>query len=148
MTVDRSRCVRGALFGLVVVVYAWYATSVHAFSASAYAVIAVPSLVALVGYGALDGFTPRHSDLADYYRLRAHDTTWKSVAPWTTIALLGVILESIGLALGGRSSTVPTLSTTVDHLLVDHWSRTLLFVAWICVGANPVRRLLLRRRPH
>lgn len=144
MTVDGRRRLWGALLSCAVIAYAWCATGVHAFSASAYVAVAVPSLVALVSYGVLGGFSTRRTDLARYYRTRARDSSWSSVAPWATIALLAVILESIGLALGGRSSTVPTLSTTLDHLLVDHWGRALLFIAWILVGASPLRRLILR----
>ncbi len=136
------------LVGLGLVVYAWFAAGVHAFSALAYTFIAVPSFVALVLYGLLGGFSSERA-VADYYRTRAADTSWANTAGWIGIAVLAAVLEIIGLALGGRSPTVPTLSTTVDHLLVEHWERCLLFVAWIAVGTNPLWRLhLVRRRLH
>jgi hypothetical protein len=134
------------LFGLGVVVYAWFATGVHAFSPLAYTFVAIPSSLALVAYGVLGGFSTDHA-LTDYYRTRAADASWTSTAGWIAIAVLAAVLEIIGLILGGRSPNVPTLSTTVDHLLVDHWGRGLLFIAWIVIGTSPLRRLYrLRRR--
>lgn len=148
MTRHSHRRVGTVLVVLGLVAYAWFATGVHAFSALAYTVVAIPSFVALVSYGTLGGFSLDDS-VADYYRARAAGTSWQSTAGWTTIAVAAAALEASGLALGGQSKSVPTLSTTVDHLLVDHWGRCLLFLAWIAVGASALRRLYLARRgPH
>jgi hypothetical protein len=49
-------------------------------------------------------------------------------------------LEVAGLALGGRSSAVPTLSTVVDHALAWHAVRFVLFLAWLALGWAPVVR--------
>lgn len=128
---------------------AWLATGVRAFSALAYVVVAVPALGALLAYAALGGFSPSNDEVTRHYRSRSAETTWQNTAPWIVLAALALILESVGLALGGRSPSVPTLSTTVDHLLVSHLGRWLLFVAWLAVGAGPLRRLgLVRRGPR
>jgi hypothetical protein len=136
--------------GVAVVVlaaaYAWFATSARPFTAHAYVVVAVPSLAALVIYASLGGFLPKRTEITDYYRMRSVRASWRGVAPWLAIALLAIALESAGLALGGRSPHVPTLSTTVDHLLVAHWERFVLFLLWLAVGASPLRRLFLLRR--
>jgi hypothetical protein len=127
------------------IAYAWIATYVRPFTSHAYIVVAVPSLAALLIYASLGGFSKR-ADIDDHYRMRSSSVTWRTVAPWIAIALLAMALESAGLALGGRSPSVPTLSTTVDHLLVDHWERCVLFAAWMAVGASPLRRLRRARR--
>jgi hypothetical protein len=133
------------LISVGVIAYAWIATYVHPFTPHAYVVVAAPSLAALLFYASLGGFSKR-TDIENHYRVRSSCVTWRTVAPWIAIALLAIALESAGLALGGRSPGVPTLSTTVDHLLADHWERCVLFVAWIAVGASPLRRLHLARR--
>jgi hypothetical protein len=43
-------------------------------------------------------------------------------------------LEIVALARGGRSATVPTLSTVVDHALAWHLARLLLFAGWLLIG--------------
>jgi hypothetical protein len=134
------------LFLLGVLVYAWFATGVRPFTAPAYLFIAIPSLAALLLYASFGGFSTNRVDVADYYRHRSLHATWRSVAPWIAVAVLAIALETVGLALGGRSPHAPTLSTTVDHLLVDHWERCVLFVVWIAVGARPLRHLYVVRR--
>ncbi len=67
-------------------------------------------------------------------RHRAVAVTAGSAWPWLVIAAVIVGLEGVGLALGGRSAAVPTLSTVVDHALGWHLSRLLLFLAWLLIG--------------
>jgi hypothetical protein len=149
MTGNSRRRAEGALLVIGALAYAWFATSVRPFTASGYVFLAVPSLVALTSYALLGGFSSSRTDVTNYYRARSALTSWRGAAPWTVVAVLAVGLEVIGLALGGRSADVPTLSTTVDHLLVNHWGRCALFALWLAVGTNPLRRLyLLRRRTH
>jgi hypothetical protein len=118
-------------------VYAWWATAVRPFSAGAYALVALPVLAALALYASAGGFRPTRVDVTTYYRQRSSHR----VGPWVVVVVLGVALESVGLALGGRSKSVPTLSTTLDHLLVEHWLRWLIFLAWLWVGGRPIERL-------
>jgi hypothetical protein len=146
MTSTTHRRAEATLTVLVALVYAWFASSVKSFSVPAYVLIAVPSLIALLLYGVLGGFSTSRGDVTNYYRTRSATTSWRRAAPWIVVAVLAVALESVGLALGGRSIDVPTLSTTVDHLLVDHWGRFLLFALWLAVGANPLRLLHLSRQ--
>ena len=120
----------------------------RAFSASAYTYLAIASCSALVVFTSLRGFSPRN-EISRYYRTRGSGTSRKSTAPWIGVALCALALECVGLALGGHSSTVPTLSSTIDHVLVHHWERSILFLVWLLVGAGPLRRLsVARRRRH
>ena len=131
---------------LAAVAYAWWATGVAPFTLVAYVLVAVPSLAMVASYAAVGAFDPRRTEVARHFRRRAAGVSLAGVAPW--LAVLGgiVALEIVGLALGGRSQSVPTLSTAVDHLLVTHWGRCLLFVAWLGVGARPL--VGLARRPR
>jgi hypothetical protein len=135
-----------ALASLVLLAYAWWATGVRPFTTLAYVLIAVPSLAAIATYAVLGGCSPRRTDVTRYYRGRSAGATWRSVSPWTGLLVAAVALETIGLALGGRSHTVATLSTIVDHLLVFHWGRWLLYDLWLGVGALPLLRLGIRTR--
>jgi hypothetical protein len=144
-SITRSRG-EAALLVICVLVYAWFATGVRSFSTSAYVVLAVPSLSALLFYGALGGFSLRRNAVTTYYRSRSSAVSWQSAAPWVIVAVLAIALEALGLAIGGRSADVPTLSTTVDHLVVDRGGRFALLVLWLAVGACPLRRLMLLRR--
>lgn len=131
---------------LVGVAYAWWASGVRAFTTTAYVLVAIPSLLALATYVSLGGLSPRRRDVTRYYHERAEGVSFKGVVPWLVVLVLAIALEVVGLALGGRSHEVPTLSTTVDHLLVWHWGRWLLYVAWLAVGVVPIIRLWQFRR--
>ncbi|MGC8513115.1 MAG: hypothetical protein ACP5P1_08785 [Acidimicrobiales bacterium] len=119
---------RFAAFALISAAYAWYATGLRPFTNSAYeAVFAAPAI--LLAFGLLSPAgrrTPRDSP------------TLRAVAPWVTLAVLAGCLEAIGLALGGRSPVVPTLSTVVDHALGWHASRFVLFIGWLKLGTGPL----------
>ena len=135
-----------AALALLGTLYAWWASGVAPFTALAYVLIAVPSFLMVVSYGALGALSPRRADIARYYRRRSADASFASTFPWLAILVAAVVLEVVGLALGGRSRDVATLSSAVDHLLVAHWGRGLLYLAWLAVGASPIYRLWLRRR--
>ncbi len=141
MTSSIRRRVGAALTVLAALAYAWFATGVRSFSVPAYVLLTVPSLLALFLYARLGGFSLSRIDVTNYYRGRCSLATRRRSAPWIAIAISALALESIGLGLGGRSKVVPTLSTTVDHLLVPHWGRFVLFVVWLAVGARPLHRL-------
>jgi hypothetical protein len=118
-------------------VYAWFATGLAPFSDAAYVALGVPIATALVLYGALGGFSSRE-DLSSYYRERGAHT---GLLPWVVVFVVALGLEIAGLALGGRSPNVPTLSATIDHLLVTHWGRWLLYLWWLWVGARAIAPL-------
>jgi hypothetical protein len=126
--------------------YAWWASGVAPFTTLAYVLIAIPSLLMVVSYGTLGAFSPRRVDIARYYRRRSEDASFATTSPWLALLVASVVLEAAGLALGGRSRDVATLSTAVDHLLVAHWGRGLLYLAWLAIGASPIYRLWRRRR--
>jgi hypothetical protein len=143
-TGDNPGVLRRVAYVIVVVlvtVYAWLATGVAHFSALSYVVVAIPSLIVIglfVFYGAGAG---GEAGASHYYRRRSLGASLASLTPWLVVLGCAIALEIVGLALGGRSKSVPTLSTTVDHLLVTHWLRCLLFWAWLAVVALPLRRL-------
>jgi hypothetical protein len=137
---------RVAAVVLLGVVYAWWASGVTPFTMTAYVLVAIPSLLGIATYLFMGGLSPWRKDVTRYYRERAEGITLKSVAPWLVVLALAIILEAVGLALGGRSSDVPTLSTTVDHLLVWHWGRWLFYIVWLFFGALPIVRLWKFRR--
>ncbi len=126
---------------LAAALYAWFATGLAPFSDAAYAVLGVPALTALVLYGALDGFS-RNPDVGAYYRSRG---TSRRILPWVVVAAAALGLEVAGLARGGRSENVPTLSTTLDRLLVTHTGRFLLYLWWLWVGYRAIEPLARRR---
>ena len=132
------------MLAVVLAAYAWWATGVAPFTAAAYLLVALVALVVLVGYARRGGLTPGRADVDDHYRRRV-DRRARDAVPWIAWLTAVVALEAVGLALGGRSRTVPTLSTTVDHLLVTHGVRAALFLLWTLVGVGAVRGLALRR---
>lgn len=137
----RRHVLARTLLAVVAALYAWVATGVAPFTLPAYAMIAIASLVVVVLY--VRGETSR----VDLAVRGAAPLAPSSVAPWLVVLVLAVALEGLGLALGGRSKQVPTLSTTLDHLLVTHPLRAVLFLLWLGVGVAPLRHLA-RRTEH
>ena len=123
---------------VVALLYAWFATGLSPFTDAAYIALSVPVAVGLLLFGALGGFSPRPEGISSHYRTRgAHE----GVVPWAVLVAVALSLEIAGLALGGRSQDVPTLSATVDHLLVTHWGRGILYLGWLWIGARAVAPL-------
>jgi len=117
--------------GAVASAYAWWATGTQPFTLTAYVAVGVP--VVLAGAVALGRPVSRVTSPPP-----TPDGGLWSAAPWIVILALAVVLECTALALGGRSSEVPTLSTVVDHALGRHALRFLLFCGWLAVGFAPV----------
>lgn len=123
------------------IAYAWWATNVAPFTSLAYTLIAIPSLT-MVGLSTSTGlFSRDQANLRSYYLGRTRRVSLSSVAPWWGVLICAVTLETVGLALGGHSRSVPTLSTTADRLLEQHWERAALYAVWLLVGALPLWRL-------
>jgi hypothetical protein len=138
---------RLAYIGAVVLIaaYAWFATGVKPFHVLAYVVVGIPIFV-VVGLYAVEGtFAEGPASASRYYRERAASVLLSRSTPWLVVLLGAVVLEAVGLLLGGRSSRVPTLSTMVDHLLRTHGLRCALYLLWLAVGLAPLRRLHQRR---
>jgi hypothetical protein len=55
-------------------------------------------------------------------------------------------IEAAGLALGGKSAQVPTISTVVDHAIAWHFVRFVLFAGWLAVCVAPLARKMPLRR--
>lgn len=129
------------VLALLVALYAGFASGVKPFTTTAYVLVAFPALVVLSAFSLLGAFNPRRDDVHSYYFHQSVDASLTNILPWLSVFALAVALEAVGLALGGRNKTVPTLSTTLDHLLVTREGRWLLYVAWLSVGITPLLRL-------
>jgi hypothetical protein len=119
--------------------YAWWATGLTPFTAVATVAVAVPvAVVALVVVA-----RPGRTTAGDIGPGAAPPRRrWE---PWAVLAAVAVSLETVALVLGGRSATVPTLSTVVDHALGRHAVRGVLFCLWMAVGASAAVRVARRR---
>jgi len=108
----------------------WWVTGLRPFTITAYVAVGL-SVAPLVVVAAV--VRPRglgHSvEKPGYATFTLH-----SVLPWVVLGALGIGLEGLGLALGGRSAGVPTLSTVVDHALAWHGLRFVLFCGWLAMG--------------
>ncbi len=136
-----------AVVGVVLAAYAWMAAGTTPFHAWSYVAVGLPGLLLVAGYAWWGGLGAG-GRVGGYYRRRADGASWPSVSPWLAIVTAAVVIECIGLALGGRSPSVPTLSTAVDHLLARRWERCLLFVAWLLVAGLPAVRMRRQRFGH
>jgi hypothetical protein len=138
----RLACIGAAA---LIAAFAWFATGVEPFHVMSYLVVGIPVLV-VAGLYVLDGtFSDRRSAVSPHYR-RSLGVPFSRSAPWLFVLLGAVILEAVGLILGGRSSRLPTLSTIVDHLLTTHGLRWALFLLWLAIGAAPLGHIRRRRR--
>jgi hypothetical protein len=130
---------------VLVVAYSWFATGTEPFHVLSYVLVALPVVIVFGLYAAVGTFDDERSGVSQYYRGRSLGASLSRSTPWLLVLLGAIILEMVGLLLGGRSPHVPTLSTLVDHLLRTHGLRWVLFVAWLAVGAAPLRRLSQHR---
>ena len=126
-----------ALVVLLAALYAWAATDVAPFTVPAYVLVALPAVTVVLLLVRDGTLFSRGTDVSA--SLTGTPTTLRTVTPWLVVLVLALALEAIGLSLGGRSSRVPTLSTTLDHLLVTHWLRGVLFFLWLAIGVLPLR---------
>lgn len=126
---------------VVLAAYAWFTAGVKPFTSLSYLLVAIPCLVFVLAFAWLGGFSRHRGDLAAHYQRQADGATLSSVMPWIALVSAAVLLETVGLLLGGRSTSVPTLSTSVDHLLAMHSERWLFCWTWLLVGVLPLRRL-------
>jgi hypothetical protein len=121
--------------------YAWVVAGAAPFSANSYLLVAIASVALVVGYASIGGLSSHDPNASAYYEAKSGGASYATVTPWIVVLVAAVILEAIGLALGGRSSDVPTLSTMVDHLLEVRWERCLVCLTWLLVGWCPLLRL-------
>jgi hypothetical protein len=141
----KSRSTATVVAVVLAIVYAWFATGVKPFHAVAYVVLALPILVVVGLYTFMNAFADERSELSHGDRERSLPMSLSRSAPWLLVLIGAIILETVGLILGGRSSRVPTLSTMVDHVLTTHGLRCALFLLWLVVGVAPLRRLSEQR---
>jgi hypothetical protein len=130
---------------VLAVAYSWFATGAEPFHVLSYVLVALPVIIVVGLYVTEGTFNDERSGVSHYYRSRSLGVSPSRSAPWLLVLLGAIVLEVVGLLLGGRSPHVPTLSTMVDHLLRTHGLRCVLFVLWLAVGVTPLRRLQRRR---
>jgi hypothetical protein len=125
--------------------YAWWATGIRPFGRSADVAIAIPA--ALLVVAAWWQPAPLGAGTGGLGETRAGESTPRHGALlWVVLGLAAVGLEVAGLALGGRSRSVPTLSTVADQALAWHATRWLVFLLWLAAGGWPLRQALRRRQ--
>jgi hypothetical protein len=132
---------RATVAAAVLVGYAWVSAGVAPFSTISYLLAAIPCVATVAAYVAMGGLSPDRLDVRAYYQRRAGGASHSTIAPWITVLTAVVILEAVGLLLGGRSPSVPTLSTTVDHLLATRLERCVMCSSWLLAGGIPLIRL-------
>jgi hypothetical protein len=121
--------------------YSWATAGVAPFTAFSYCLVAFPCVAFVAAYTRMGGLSTDDVKVREYFQRRAGGATLSTVAPWMALLSAAAALEIVGLMLGGRSTSVPTLSTTVDHLLAERWERCLFCLAWLLAGAFPLHRL-------
>ena len=121
---------------VVLVAYGWWLSGVTAFTTASYLAVALPVVAVLVAAlvprpaGAGGGPAP----VSDPEPPTAHRLTLVGTAPWLVVGVAAVALEVVGLALGGRSTVVPTLSTVVDRATSIRLGRFVVCCAWLGLG--------------
>jgi hypothetical protein len=132
---------RATVGAVVLVGYAWVIAGVAPFSTNSYLLVGIPCVAVVLAYAATGRTSPHRSDVRAYYQRRADGVSYSTSAAWIAVLTLAVVLESVGLLLGGHSMSVPTLSTTVDHLLATRLDRCAMCSAWLFAGVTPLIRL-------
>lgn len=129
----------GAVAAVALGAYAWLMTGATPFTFTSYVLVAFPCVALLTAFVSVGGFSKRTLDVSSSSNVdrRRHG----SVTPWIVLLSAALALETIGLALGGHSTSVPTLSTTIDHLLARHWERFFIGTAWLLMGAALLAQL-------
>lgn len=134
----------GVAAAAAIAAYAWWATGLQPFTTRAYVAVGIPvaaltiaAVVARPG-GSREGRSPASP--------AARQSPLRAALPWVLVLVLVAGLEAVGLALGGRSGRVPTLSTVVDHALAWHSVRFAMFCGWLATGWAPVFRAALCSR--
>lgn len=118
---------------VVLAAYAFWATGLRPFTAPAYLAVGIPVLVLACGAVVDDRRVPPTPRV-----------TLRSVWMWLALLTVALGLEVVALALGGRSASVPTLSTVIDYALTRHVVRFVLFCGWLALGAAPIVRIVRR----
>jgi hypothetical protein len=122
---------------VLLVAYGWWLSGVTAFTTASYLAVALPVVAvvaaALVPRPAGVGGGPAR--VSGPEPPAAHRLTLAGTAPWLAVVAAAVALEVVGLALGGRSTVVPTLSTVVDRATNARFDRFVFCCAWLGLGA-------------
>ena len=141
----RQLCAK-SLVAVGVLAAAWAVTGVAPFTATAYVALFLAAVVVV-----LAGSKDPASRLGRRRTLRPRagpaprrgpqgQLGIVPMLPWLLIAVAAAGLEAAGLALGGRSPRMATLSTAVDHLLAWHVTRWIAFLAWAWLGVAGIWR--------
>ena len=132
----------------VTALWSWWTAGARPFGATAYAAVGVPACVLVVAVVALGVAPARIRRASACFGSRARAVPSRVRVAW--LVWLGAVvgLEAAALALGGRSRTLPTLSTALDHLLASQASRAVLVAGWLACGGVGLARLADASRGH
>lgn len=148
---------------VAVVVAVWWGSGAAPFHALAYTVVGLPTLVVLVVVLARGparasqrsgrrvraprprrGGERRAGRSARALPVRARGGQSGAWTPLVALAAVGVVLEIVGLAHGGRSAAYPTLSDVVDEVVRFRAARAALLALWGGAGLAVVHCWLTR----
>lgn len=137
--------------------YAWWGSGAAPFRPLAYIVVGLPAAGALwvvlcrgEGREAAPGASVRPSGTWARRGVASPPWTVRLVAllPLAGLAAIGIALEALGLAHGGRAVAFPTLSDVADEAIRFHAARAILLALWLLGGVAIVRRRMRRlQRP-
>jgi hypothetical protein len=120
----------------IAVGYGWWATGVQTFTTVAYLAVAIPAVVVLTASLVTGRMTERAPSTPATDQRGGAATSGRSTLPLAAVVVAAVVLEIIGLALGGHSSTVPTLSDVADRAIARHLLRAIAFGLWLAIGTS------------
>jgi hypothetical protein len=128
--------------------YAWWGSAAAPFQPVAYAVVGLPGVGVLwvvlcrgegretaLGEGVRTGGARARHGVAS----PARPARLVALLPLVGLAAIGLALEVLGLAHGGRAVAFPTLSDVVDEVIRFHGARAGLLALWLAGGVAIVR---------
>jgi hypothetical protein len=124
--------------------YAWWVTGLRPFTTASYVAVGLPgaALVLVMIVIRLEGSNrDKLSRGIEHFEIGLRTTF-----PWLILFAVTAGIEIWALVLGGRSTTVPTLSTVVDHAMAWHVVRFVLFCGWLAAGLGAMLLTVLRSR--
>jgi hypothetical protein len=119
--------------------YALWLSGLRTFTEAAYIAIAVP-VVAILPLVVSPHPTHRGPTCDVSASDEGRDQALSRVLPWLGLLAVALVLEGCGLALGGRSQSVPTVSDVVDHALAPHIVRFFAILLWAVAGLGTALR--------
>jgi len=140
----KSEHLRRVVAGAALIAYSWWASGARPFTWVAYVAVGIPIVIVAVLAMRGTAFAGPRRHGASQFADQA--VTLRSTWPWILLVVVMIGIEAAGLALGGKSAQVPTISTVVDHAIAWHFVRFILFAGWLAVCVAPLARKMPLRR--